>query len=105
MTRKSRRTRSPKATREQSDFSIDPNAFDRSTRLEQILIEELQSLISDEATDPALEGIKLLAVHLAPDGGHARVAYAVNREYASRGTVLRDGDELALIPPVSGGAW
>ena len=33
-----------------------------------------------------------------------RVAYAVNREYASRETVLRDGDELALIPPVSGGA-
>ncbi len=32
-----------------------------------------------------------------------RVAYAVNREYASRETVLRDGDELALIPPVSGG--
>jgi molybdopterin synthase catalytic subunit len=33
----------------------------------------------------------------------ARVAVAVNREYASRETVLRDGDELALIPPVSGG--
>jgi molybdopterin converting factor subunit 1 len=33
-----------------------------------------------------------------------RVAYAVNREYASRETVLRDGDELALIPPVSGGS-
>jgi molybdopterin converting factor subunit 1 len=32
-----------------------------------------------------------------------RVAYAVNREYANRETVLCDGDELALIPPVSGG--
>ena len=32
-----------------------------------------------------------------------RVAYAVNREYANRETVLREGDELALIPPVSGG--
>ena len=33
----------------------------------------------------------------------ARVAYAVNREYVPRETVLHDGDELAMIPPVSGG--
>jgi molybdopterin converting factor subunit 1 len=32
-----------------------------------------------------------------------RVAVAVNREYVKRDHVLRDGDELALIPPVSGG--
>ena len=32
-----------------------------------------------------------------------RVAYAVNRSYAPVSTVLSDGDELALIPPVSGG--
>ena len=30
---------------------------------------------------------------------------AVNRAYADRGTALRDGDEVALIPPVSGGAF
>jgi MoaE-MoaD fusion protein len=28
---------------------------------------------------------------------------AVNRDYAETGTALREGDELALIPPVSGG--
>jgi molybdopterin synthase catalytic subunit len=31
------------------------------------------------------------------------LAVAVNREYASRSAVLRDGDEVALLPPVSGG--
>lgn len=30
-------------------------------------------------------------------------AFAVNRAYVSADTPLADGDELALIPPVSGG--
>jgi MoaE-MoaD fusion protein len=29
----------------------------------------------------------------------------VNRAYVDRGAALRDGDEVALIPPVSGGAF
>src|SRR5580765_7173515 len=35
----------------------------------------------------------------------AGVLYAVNREYAEPNRELRDGDEVALIPPVSGGAF
>ncbi len=32
------------------------------------------------------------------------IAVAVNQQYATAATVLRDGDEVALLPPVSGGA-
>jgi MoaE-MoaD fusion protein len=31
--------------------------------------------------------------------------YALNREYVERGEALTEGDEVALIPPVSGGAF
>ncbi|HEX7082530.1 MAG TPA: molybdenum cofactor biosynthesis protein MoaE [Gaiellaceae bacterium] len=36
-----------------------------------------------------------------PDG----LLYAVNKAYAPRDRALADGDEVALIPPVSGGAF
>ncbi len=35
----------------------------------------------------------------------AGLLYAVNREYAEPARELSDGDEVALIPPVSGGAF
>ena len=33
------------------------------------------------------------------------LAYAVNRQYVDRDQALTDGDELAIIPPVSGGGF
>lgn len=39
-----------------------------------------------------------------PDFGRlTALAVAVNSEYAESGKELREGDEIALIPPVSGG--
>jgi len=35
----------------------------------------------------------------------AGLLYAVNKAYAERDRLLADGDEVALIPPVSGGAF
>ena len=53
---------------------------------------------------------ELVAVHrgLAKAAVWDSIAVAVNQEYARAGDVLKDGDEVALLPPVSGGigmAW
>jgi molybdopterin synthase catalytic subunit/molybdopterin converting factor small subunit len=44
---------------------------------------------------------ELLELGPEPSG----LAYAVNRQYVDRDHGLTDGDELAIIPPVSGGAF
>ena len=43
--------------------------------------------------------------HLGLGEEPAGLLYAVNREYATREQELVEGDEVALIPPVSGGAF
>jgi molybdopterin converting factor subunit 1 len=47
----------------------------------------------------------LLAVHRGSTAGSVwdSIAVAVNQEYAQSTDVLKDGDEVALLPPVSGG--
>jgi MoaE-MoaD fusion protein len=55
-----------------------------------------------------LDGVQRVAdVWAALDLGEepAGLLYALNREYVERGRELKDGDEVALIPPVSGGAF
>jgi molybdopterin converting factor subunit 1 len=44
---------------------------------------------------------ELLELGPEPSG----LAYAVNRQYVDRDHELSDGDELAIIPPVSGGSF
>ena len=65
-----------------------------SSELELTLPEK--STIAD-ASSVLAERVPAIQPHLP------RVAYAVNQSYVDGATVLRDGDELALIPPVSGG--
>jgi ribosome-binding factor A len=55
----------------------------RQERLERILHDELQTLIRDEAADPALDGVRLVSVHLSVDGGHARIGYVVEAELSA----------------------
>ncbi len=50
----------------------------------------------------AWEGLVALHPALAP--GRDSVRFAVNAAYAEPGAVLADGDEVAMIPPVSGGS-
>jgi molybdopterin converting factor subunit 1 len=50
-----------------------------------------------EARGPLLARLPALREHID------RVAYAVNQSYIKPDARLNEGDELALIPPVSGG--
>ncbi len=63
---------------------------------------ELEVDLPDDAT-----AATLVDVLRRRGGGFERipatVAVAVNQEYVPPDTPLRDGDEVALIPPVAGG--
>ncbi len=53
-------------------------------------VEELLRILEGTVASPGMAVWRSLAV-------------AVNREYAPAAVVLREGDEVALLPPVSGG--
>ncbi len=58
--------------------------------------------VPDGATVADLtSAVRRLYPRLAPP--EVNIVVAVNAEYADAGTVLRPGDEICLIPPVSGG--
>jgi molybdopterin converting factor subunit 1 len=69
-----------------------------ATLRERAGAEELElELPADARVSDALDRIDWLT-------GGLKVVMAINREYADGDAVLRAGDELALIPPVSGGS-
>jgi molybdopterin converting factor subunit 1 len=57
-----------------------------------------------EMTDGAtVTGVLNVYKERVPGFAWDSIAVAVNQEYARAEVVLRDGDEVALLPPVSGG--
>ncbi len=64
-------------------------------------VESLEVELADGTT------VEALKIHLAGQATELRdlpVAYAVNQDYAEASRVLVDGDEVAFIPPISGGS-
>jgi molybdopterin converting factor subunit 1 len=66
--------------------------------------EELDVELADGATAGDLVDAVARDTGLGAVVQRGWVVVAVNREYVPAGHPLRDGDEVALIPPVSGGA-
>lgn len=65
----------------------------RQERLERILYDELQTLLRDEAADPAVGGVRLVSVELSPDGALARIPYVVEAALADQRQVERSSRE------------
>jgi molybdopterin converting factor subunit 1 len=71
------------------------------------VLKDLLSSAGEAVTVPEGTTVAHLLEQLRDDGTHpvwSSLAVAVNREYAAASAVLHEGDEVALLPPVSGGA-
>ena len=65
-----------------------------------------RELTLEVATPATVEDAWTALVRAVPalEDGRGYVQFAVNGAYAEAGTVLAEGDEIAVIPPVSGGS-
>ena len=63
--------------------------------------EQTLDLPQDATVSELLRVLRQQYPRLAPP--QVDIVVAVNAEYADKNTVLLEGDEVALIPPVSGG--
>ncbi len=66
-------------------------------------LQETEIEVRVDATVNDLKGI--VAERFPSLRAHLKVvSVAVNNEYAAKETILKDGDEVALLPPISGGS-
>lgn len=63
-----------------------------------------ESLVLEVPVATTLAALRQQLSERAPALARLPLAFAVNRDYARLETVLHDGDEVALIPPISGGS-
>lgn len=56
--------------------------FSRADRLEHLLVDEVERLLSYEVRNPLAQKVRVMGGHLSPDLGHLRISY-----------VLHEGDE------------
>lgn len=62
------------------------------------------ALVVEVVAGTTLEGLRQKLAAGTPGLSRIPVAFAQNRDYARGDSVLRDGDEVAFIPPISGGS-
>ncbi len=74
-----------------------------ATLREKLNQSELQLEFDGHTVADALEALANQYPQLQPIIANGRVQTAVNEEYATPATEIKENDTLALIPPVSGG--
>lgn len=62
------------------------------------------SLLLELPRGTTVDGVRQKLAESYPRLSRLPLAFAVNRDYARGDAVLRDGDEIAFIPPISGGS-
>jgi ribosome-binding factor A len=63
------------------------NAGHRHQRLQNLILEELRTLLRDDVSDPALVAVRISAVVLSVDYRHARIHFVLVSPGVQRGAV------------------